>query len=309
MRLAAVVRWLGRNHPRVLLYHDCADAETAFTADLNCTTPPTVFAQHLDYLAAHHTIVSIEDIVVGRAPRGAVAITFDDGYRSVFTGAFPALKQRGIPATIYLIADVIDDRSLVWVNELNWRLRMTGPQAVKEAAQRLGLPDDSSAASIVDHCRLNFDPGMIADLLQHLRAIDSADIEDGPLYLTAGEINEMAAHHITFGNHTMTHPNLERLTEQEQAHEIGEAQRVLSGRFPMTSSLAYPFGHHGPATARIAREQGLQSVAEVGGLNRLSNPRRIGRTHLADEAIPELFARMEVVEPIKGFLRELKRRG
>lgn len=307
LRLAALVRWLGRNHPKVLLYHECADTETPFTAELNCTTPPALFGAHLDYLARHYNVISVEELVAGRTLPGAVAITFDDGYRSVYTGALPALRQRGMPATVYLIADVVDNRALVWVNELNWLLRTPGGDATRLAARQLGLPEDSPAAAIVDHCRVHYNPEMVGDLLARLRALPASEPPTDRLYLNAADIAEMAAARITFGNHTVTHPNLERLDEQAQAREIGDAQHMLSSRFSLIASLAYPFGHHGATTAAIARQLGLVSVAEVGGLNRRSEPGRIGRVHLSGEGLPELFARMEVVEPIKGLLRDLRR--
>jgi len=38
------------------------------------------------------------------APPGAVLLTFDDGYRSVATGAAPLLKELGIPAVVFLVS-------------------------------------------------------------------------------------------------------------------------------------------------------------------------------------------------------------
>jgi peptidoglycan/xylan/chitin deacetylase (PgdA/CDA1 family) len=311
LRLAALVRWLGRGSPKVLLYHDCADAESDYTAELNSTTPPALFAAHLDYLARHYSVVDLEEVVAGRAPPRAVAITFDDGYRSVYTGAFPALVRRGMPAVVYLIADAVDNRALVWVNELNWLLRAGGDRATAIATPMLGLPTDAPAAVIVDHCRVAYDHGTITNVIARLRealATDPQHAARAALYLSRAEIVEMAEARIRFGNHTATHPNLERLGEEEQAVEIGDAQRRLADVVPLVPSLAYPFGHHGPATARIAARFGLTSVAEVGGLNRRDRPERVGRVHLSGESIASLFARMEVVEPFKGALRDRRQR-
>lgn len=308
LRLAGVVRWLGRNSPKVLLYHDCADAEDDYTAGLNSTTPPALFARHLDYFARHYTVVDLADVVAGRAPAGAVAITFDDGYRSVHSGAFPHLRARGMPAVVYLIADVLDNRALVWVNELNCLLRAGGDRACAAARQRLGLPEESDAAAIVDHCRLTYDRARIAAVLDDMRALVPRDdhARRANLYLSHAELGEMAGGGIRFGNHTRTHPNLERLSDTEQAAEIGEAQRLLDERLVTLPSLAYPFGHHGRDTAAIAARHGLTSVAEVGGRNHRGPMTRIGRVHLSGEGLPQLFARMEVVEPFKGFLRDLR---
>jgi peptidoglycan/xylan/chitin deacetylase (PgdA/CDA1 family) len=45
----------------------------------------------------------------GEPPR--IALTFDDGYRSVADFAWPALRSRGWPATIYVVARALDDPS------------------------------------------------------------------------------------------------------------------------------------------------------------------------------------------------------
>ncbi len=41
-------------------------------------------------------------------PDGAVALTFDDGYRSVYTEAFPRLRARGWPFTVFVSPEAID---------------------------------------------------------------------------------------------------------------------------------------------------------------------------------------------------------
>lgn len=40
---------------------------------------------------------------------GRFAVTFDDGYLSVYEHAYPVLARRGIPATVYVVVDSIGD--------------------------------------------------------------------------------------------------------------------------------------------------------------------------------------------------------
>lgn len=305
-----LVRRIGRRNPKILLYHDCAPAEDSFTAGLDCTTPPGQFAAHLDYLKRHHRVVDVDVIARGEAPEGAVAITFDDGYRSVFGHAFPLLAERGFTARTYLISDVLDNAGLVWVNELNHALR-TRPDVTVPLLDEYfpGCPADPSTA--IDHCRVNFDAEAMDNLLGRLRAslgYDPAEVAaEARLYMRWSEIEQMLGADMTFGNHTRTHPNLERLSPAEQQREIAGAQEVLAARLPC-HSLAYPFGHHSAETAEIARKLGLGSVVEVGGGNRPVDPLALGRVHLSDQSVAGLFARMEVVEPIKAALRRRLRK-
>lgn len=308
---AGLVRWLGRKNPKILLYHDCADRETDYTADLECTTSRKRFEEHLSYLARHYRFVDIDTLASGNAPERAVAVTFDDGYASVYENAYPPLRAMKVPATIYLISSVVDNRTLVWVNELNYFLRNGGAAAVQCVARHFAIAGSETAAEIISFCRLNFRPEKMDALLGELRAILNLPVEQhadrARLYLTWDQIAEMRQSGIEFGNHSRTHANLECLTDEEQRTEIEQAQEELGKRLPHVRTFAHPFGHHGPATARLASQAGLESVAEVGGYNSPVSPLNLGRTHIANESVAELFARMEVVEPLKGFVRRRMR--
>lgn len=99
------------NHAIVLIYHHVADDTPASTS-----VTPTLFAAHLEYLADHghqvHGLAAIVDSLrQGRQlPDLTVGLSFDDGYASVYTEAFPLLKERGWPFTIFVCPDAIDHR-------------------------------------------------------------------------------------------------------------------------------------------------------------------------------------------------------
>ncbi|HWP94386.1 MAG TPA: polysaccharide deacetylase family protein [Gammaproteobacteria bacterium] len=72
------------------------------------------FDAHLAHLAEKGFAVwPLEKIVTtlrdgGTLPDKTVAITIDDGFASVYTGAYPRLKARGFPFTLFLNTDAID---------------------------------------------------------------------------------------------------------------------------------------------------------------------------------------------------------
>lgn len=309
MRLHGLVIWLGRHRPKVALYHDVSESETAFTAGLQCTVRPQAFSKHLDYFAKHYVITRVEDLTGSNAPVRAVAITFDDGYASVYTDAFPILKKHRCPALVYLIGSVIDNASLVWVNELNYFVRVHKAASHDIAAAAFGLLASASPEEIISAARLGYDKGKIEKLLENLRkltGISSGNLSrQAKLYVDWKQIMEMRQHSITFGNHTATHPNLSRLGAADQQVEIAEAQALLQSKLGSITSFSYPFGHHGSETAGIAAALGLSSVAEVGGSNCRQQPNRIARAHIYAESVAGVFAQMEIVEPVKAAIRAL----
>jgi peptidoglycan/xylan/chitin deacetylase (PgdA/CDA1 family) len=87
----------------VLQYHHVGTDTPPSTS-----TAPDRFAMHLDYLEqAGFEVVRLEDLVKAHAAGGplpdrAAAITFDDGYRSIYEAAWPLLKRRGWPFTVFV---------------------------------------------------------------------------------------------------------------------------------------------------------------------------------------------------------------
>jgi peptidoglycan/xylan/chitin deacetylase (PgdA/CDA1 family) len=72
------------------------------------------FDAHLDYLAENGFTVwplerIVEQIRAGEPiPDRTVAITIDDAYRSIYTEAYPRLKERGWPFTVFVATDPVD---------------------------------------------------------------------------------------------------------------------------------------------------------------------------------------------------------
>ena len=101
--LRDVWRTLRRRHPvRVFTFHRVTDV-----CRDGMTVGPRVFREQLCYLSRYHDVVPIERAVEilragTRLSRPVAAITFDDGYESVFDAARPAMAELGLPGCCYL---------------------------------------------------------------------------------------------------------------------------------------------------------------------------------------------------------------
>ena len=109
MLLSCSVNAKTADHGVILLYHHIGEDTPPSTS---VTT--TQFRQHLDYLAENDFKVIpllqlLDSLAEGKAvPDNAVAITFDDAYRSVYDNALPLLKKRDLPFTVFVATDAVD---------------------------------------------------------------------------------------------------------------------------------------------------------------------------------------------------------
>jgi biofilm PGA synthesis lipoprotein PgaB len=89
-----------------LCYHNLEDADPDQTY-IGVTT--VKFVEQLSWLRRNgYTFVSVDDLLAARAgkkalPEKAVLLTFDDGYESFYTRAFPILKAFNAPAVLGLV--------------------------------------------------------------------------------------------------------------------------------------------------------------------------------------------------------------
>lgn len=102
----------------VLIYHH---VDTGTPPSTSVT--PAQFREHLEYFRDNgFNVVPIDqavDAVLGRnnatLPEKALVITFDDAYRSVYTEAFPLLKEFDMPATAFINTEPMDAGRSLWM--------------------------------------------------------------------------------------------------------------------------------------------------------------------------------------------------
>lgn len=112
----------------VLLYHQISTVPEDIDP-LGLSIPSKVFREHMSYLKEeNYTCMSALDAVKYwqnelKFPEKSFVLTFDDGYKDFYTNAFPILQEFGFTATVFLVANRIDNKS-------NWT-GQGGPAAAK----------------------------------------------------------------------------------------------------------------------------------------------------------------------------------
>jgi len=100
------------------------------TCDPLYTLSSRLFEQCLEFMAAHYSVVSLEQVekakLVSRSlPARPLLITFDDGWADNFDYAMQALARRRLPATLFVAASAIDTRESFFQERIiaAWRTR------------------------------------------------------------------------------------------------------------------------------------------------------------------------------------------
>src|SRR5687767_5486168 len=86
----------------ILAYHNVVPEPGGRVGDRSLHLGFDLFRRHLDLLAKRLSIVSFDQVLLGKATDGSAVLTFDDAYASAVRLAVPELAQRGIPATVFI---------------------------------------------------------------------------------------------------------------------------------------------------------------------------------------------------------------
>ena len=105
-RLRELPSWKG---VRIFGYHSVADDRDVFAVS------PAAFRQHMELVAASGVTPIRLDAALDLLERPVddgqyVCVTFDDGYLDNLEHALPVLEELGIPATIFIISEVLEGR-------------------------------------------------------------------------------------------------------------------------------------------------------------------------------------------------------
>ena len=259
-------RHYGPERLTVLCYHRVTDPEApGFVYDPEpVSATPAGFRRQMDYVARHFNVIDLDALEAfvrqGRPlPPRPLLITFDDGYRDNYTHAYPILRERGLPAVVFVAVGHIDDPHLPWWDRLAYLFRqapagggvvtlpLLGPASLATAAQRQAAHDQMLA-------RLKIIPeAEKATALDDLEAaIGVKPPYDPELFLSWDEIRELTANGVACQSHTVHHPILTRISPEAAHRELADARSRLEAETGCAvTALAYPNGLPGDYDAGV----------------------------------------------------------
>lgn len=281
-----------------------------------------VLEAQLEMFSRFCTVLPLDDIVrrleEGRPlPRRCVALTFDDGYREVFTLVRPLLKRYGLPATLFVTVEALE-RGFLWPDLLRYAIRQTHePHVALEtldgSALELALSTDANrlqAVKRLDALLKQLANGhkqrVLGELVRKLLHVEPRAVAMERVMLSWEELNALMRDGLAIGSHTMTHPILTRVSTEQAAEEIARSRQALQARLGRAvDHFAYPNGQpedFSPAIQRLVASAGFRSASTtVSGINTRTEDRfALKRINGAQASLRELVRVIEGALACRG---------
>jgi peptidoglycan/xylan/chitin deacetylase (PgdA/CDA1 family) len=226
----------------ILRYHSVSDYRDQNFRYLtpSVAVSPAVFESHIAFLSTNYQIISLDDVCAWISgaisfTRPAVAITFDDGYRDNYRYAYPILKKYGATATFYVVTDAIGNAYPLWTSALRDLVYRTGQRHVtlySIASQRIDLSDKAAKKQTIQtigrimRCADKKTRDVIVREMRD-KLISEKDGFLDEVMMSWDELREMKRGGMCIGSHTMSHPLLPAISQQEAAIEIAGSKAKI----------------------------------------------------------------------------------
>lgn len=216
--------WLvsSNGFPPVLPFYHVVSDETAEYLKSYEVRTAQAFEQELDWLLQHYEAVSLETLLLSPGKQ-QMHLNFDDGLKECYSVIAPILKRKGIPATFFVSPDFIDNQALFH------RFK----RAILQA--RGILPANSKSYFLHETAEL--------DQLALDHQIRFSDFQP---YLNSTELQALCNDGFTIGSHSLNHPEMWLLSEDEQYRQVAESMQWVAGRFQQKFRVfSFPFTDDG----------------------------------------------------------------
>lgn len=249
----------------ILTYHSIDSSGSPISIDAES------FQRHVDFLASGKVKVVPLSEIISTSNDDAVAITFDDGVKNFAGAAWPRLRERGLPATLFVVTGRVGkdnawggrrDSRVPHLELMGWNeLESLAADGLELGAHSRTHPhlDQVSAAELADEIE-----GSAEDLLRYTGARPES------FCYPYGSVNERAVACVASRYKRACTTELAALGGRESAHRLPRLDAFYfrgAGRLEAFGDLRFR------ARLQILRTARNLRVRLAGGTTRLS-PRR-----------------------------------
>jgi len=284
------------------------------------TTSARAFAEQLDYLTTHYRIVPLASLAEylssgATVPAGVASIAIDDGYRDAYEIAFPILTKYKVPATLFVATDFIDRKIWLWTDKLRYLTTHANFDTLKitKNKQTSALMPRRYASRLEAATQINSALKLFPDALKErviLKIAASLGLQMPELPteeyrpITWKQAREMDSAGVRIESHSVSHPILTRVTEEQLRAEVWNSRARLEEMLGRDVNLfCYPNGDNDERVSQAVRSAGYKVAVTVEpGLNEAgSDLLRLRRVH-TDNDLGRFMKRTSGFEEIKNRL-------
>ena len=205
-------------------------------------------------------------------PTRSVVFTMDDGYRGALEQSVDLFQAYDCPLTVFVTTGFIDGSCWLWWDQIEYVCLASERTSIdigwNDSIVRLDLGDRRTTINTLlqtcEWCKKLTD----VEKWRFIHCLaDAAEVEipaRAPAQyapLTWSEMRTLEGKGITFGPHTVTHPILPRVDDQQAVWEIAQScARVRSELAQPVEVFAYPNGVYGTREINILAREGLQGA-------------------------------------------------
>ena len=176
-------------------------------------------------------------------------ITFDDGYKNLYTNAYPFLKKMKIPFTLFLITSTVSSQRLLWFHKLYVAIdKLPIKEQSNVLRKYVNITENRNHLNeIIDDLIFNNNKLLIESLASNIAIEANLTEEDerkiaNKYYLSKDELDEMIKFGMNIEPHGHEHLVLNQLSLDETKREIKDSISYIEKEFtrkPSCYCLAY----------------------------------------------------------------------
>jgi len=293
----------------ILMYHRILPEQDsrAQIEEPGMMVTPETFLMHMQLIKQRYPVIALSQWIKQKnngekLPDRCIAITFDDGWADNYEFAYPILKKLALPATIFLVSDMIDTSQQFWperLAQLITNIAANCPDQWQLAALQWITRNKTSYA--FNHLPPNRE--QLSEIIAQIKILTDNDIHarinniestlqlnsnSRPALLNWQQIAEMCASGlIEAGSHTCHHIRLnDTQTEDAQMTEIMQSKIQIEQHLSQAvTAFCYPNGDHSDyAVQQVAKLYDYAVTTNSAWNTTKTNPHLLNRIGLHEDS-------------------------
>lgn len=257
---------------QILIYHNVlAEPDPLRPSEVDAKA----FRDQMRIMAKYFNVLPLTDALErmqrNALPSRAACITFDDGYSDNAEVALPILREFGLQATFFVTTGFLNG-GMMWNDRVIESVRQAPDPVLDLAASGLGvhkIADTKQKVATIKTLLTELKHKPFNERAEKVAAIvDITGAALKPMMMTDQQVEMLSQHGMEIGAHTMNHPILAKLDDEEAEQEIVQSKAYLESILDEPVKIfAYPNGKRGkdylPKHVDMVRRAGFQAAVST----------------------------------------------